>query len=347
MDGFDPCRSRCRKRSPPDLLSTWGKLRMLGEPLTGGARAGESVASYLIRKLGREAYDHLVGPLYGGLYGSDPADMVMELSLGRVLERFGVRRSLLVRFLRRGGRIAPPPAVSFREGMQTLPRAMAASLGGALRLGAPVRSIRRRATGWCVELGGETLEAEHVVLTVPAPAAARMLTSEAPDAAARIGALRYNSLVVVHLLAQTDLRGLGFQVSLAEDLPLRGVTFNDSLFGRAGVYTAYLGGAGREALLQQSDAELADLAVDQFRYTTGHDARAVSVGRESMPAWDRSWSHLQALRLPAGVHLATNWTSRPGIPGRLEEARRVADLLVGRSDPGDPQVFPEHTRGAR
>ena len=82
-----------------DALTLKGKLRLLLEPFTGPAKDEESVATFFRRKLGQEVYDHIAGPLYGGLYSSDPEDMVMGLSLGHVLEHFGVRRSLFLRLL--------------------------------------------------------------------------------------------------------------------------------------------------------------------------------------------------------------------------------------------------------
>jgi hypothetical protein len=117
-------------------------------------------------------------------------------------------------------------------------------------------------------------------------------------------------------------------------MTLRGVTFNDSLFGRTGVYTAYLGGGRHPEVVQRTDDELGRLAVEQFRRTTGCDARPLAVAREAMPAWDRSWQALEGLTLPAGLHLATNWTGRPGLPGRLAQARRLAAELAGRPPEG-------------
>lgn len=312
-----------------DIVSAAGKLRALAEPFTAGARAEESVARYFTRKLGREAYENLLGPLYGGLYASDPADMEVGLSLGHVLHEFGIRRSLLLPLLRRGGRIQPPPACSFREGMQTLPAALLRQHAGRVRLGTPVRALRRAGGGYAVELDGETLHAERVVVTTSAPAAARLLRAAAPEVAERIARLVYNPLAVVHLYAETELVGLGYQVSLAERLYTRGVTFNDSLFGRHGVYTAYLGGAKAPEVVEWKDPELGEAAVDEFRRVTGYDARVLAVAREAMPAWDRSWRALAGLRLPDGLYLAANWESRPGIPGRLAQAKRLAARLAG------------------
>jgi protoporphyrinogen/coproporphyrinogen III oxidase len=318
-----------------DLLGVRSKLRVLAEPFTAAPRGGERVADFLTRKLGREAYLHLLGPLYGGLYASDPAEMEMELSLQHVLREFGIGRSLLLPLLRRGGAIDPPPACSFREGMQALPDALYRRHAERVRLASPVRALRRDGPGHRLSLvGGDDVVADEVVITTPPGAAAAMLRSLAPEAADRIGGLTCNPLAVVHLHAGTELRGLGYQVSLAESLATRGVTFNASLFGRSGIYTAYLGGAKRPEVAGWSDERIAGTAVREFREVTGCDARAISVAHERMPAWDVSWRALTGLTLPPGIHLAANWESRPGIPGRLAQAARLAERLAAER-PGD------------
>jgi protoporphyrinogen/coproporphyrinogen III oxidase len=312
-----------------DIVSWPSKLRILAEPFTGGPDDEESVADFFSRKLGRQMYENLLGPLYGGLYASDPANMQVGLSLGHVLKEFGIERSLLLPLLRRGGTIEPPPACSFVEGMQTLPNALNARHREHVRLNAPVRQLERDGSGYRLRLDdGETLHAEQVVVTSEAPSTARILDAVAPDAAERVRRLVYNPLVVVHLYAETDLVGLGYQVSLAERMKTRGVTFNDSLFDRKGVYTVYLGGAKAPEVMDWSDERLQQTAVDEFREATGFSGEPLAVEREWMPAWDRSWAALQGMRLPDGLHIAANWESRPGIPGRLAQAKRLAAKLA-------------------
>jgi oxygen-dependent protoporphyrinogen oxidase len=168
-----------------------------------------------------------------------------------------------------------------------------------------------------------------VVLTTPAGAAAHLLADVEPAAATALGALTYNPLAVVHLDAETELRGLGFQVSFTEhDLSLRGVTYNASLFGRRNVYTAYLGGSRSPGVVDLPDDALGARAVGEFRRCTGYDARVLSVTRTRMPAWDVSWREIQGLCVPDGMYFAGNWWSRPGLPGRLTEAARVAERLA-------------------
>jgi oxygen-dependent protoporphyrinogen oxidase len=78
------------------------------------------------------------------------------------------------------------------------------------------------------------------------------------------------------------------------------------------------------------DEEIAHVAVADFRRCTGHDARPLSVTRQRVPAWDVSWRALEGLRDPAGLRFAGSWRSRPGIAGRLAEARAVAAELTRR-----------------
>lgn len=316
-----------------DIVGLPAKLRLALEPFTRGADPRERVSEYFTRKVGRELYDTLIAPLYGGLYGSDPAEMRVGLSLIHVLREFGIRRSLILPLLRRGGRISPPAACTFRSGMQALPTAVAAALGDRLHLSSPVRSIETRGSGWTVRTEVGAVDAEHVVLTAPAPVTARLLSGVARSAAEAIGSLRYNPLAVVHMEADTDLRGLGFQVAFTEPrLALRGVTFNDSLFGRRNLFTAYLGGARHPEVEDLPEEALARRAVEEFRLCTGYTPSVLSVKHERMPAWDVSWEALTGLALPPGVHLAANWWSRPGLPGRMAEATRLARQLHPQSD---------------
>ncbi|MQA90642.1 MAG: protoporphyrinogen oxidase [Gemmatimonas sp.] len=308
-----------------DIVSFWAKLRAAAEPLTAPARDDESVADYFIRKLGRHVYENIAGPLYGGLYASDPAEMVVGLSLRHLLREVGVERSLLATLLRRGGAVDPPPACSFIDGMEELPRALYESDRANVVLEAPVLGLEASGRGWRVESESRTVEADRVILTTPARAAARLLAEAAPTAAAAIRRLHYNPLAVVHLRAHTELVGLGYQVSLAERLATRGVTFNDSLFDREGVYTAYLGGSRAPEVVGWSDTEIGTVAVREFQQVTAYEARPLWVEREAMPAWDASWAALIGISLPPGLRIAANWESRPGLPGRLAQAKRLAE----------------------
>jgi oxygen-dependent protoporphyrinogen oxidase len=317
-----------------DLLSLRGKLRMALEPLTGAARSDETVADFVTRKLGREAHDRLIGPLYGGIYGSDTRNMLVEHSLGRALTRIGAGgRSLAwtaIRWMLKGAET--PAACSFRDGMQTLPRALYRTHADRIRLGHPVLDVSRAEGGqeWRVAVESSAWLADDVVLTVPSREAARLTRRALPGLAGRLERFTYNPIVTVHLEGDCGLRGMGYQIALGEDFATRGATWNESLFGRDGVHTTYLGGAGREDLWEASDDELAAIARREFERITGCETRPLNVARVRMPAWDRTWRVHDEIELPTGLHLCAAYVSRAGIPGRLEAARDLAESLTDR-----------------
>lgn len=320
-----------------DLLSARAKLRLLAEPLTGAPRRDETVAGLLSRKFGREAYRCFLGPLFGGLYGSDPSEMYARHALAALFGGRGGSGSLLRVALRSGlGRSGAPSAISFREGMGQLVDAMYAAAEPHVALDSPVVSLERReGSGWVVGLeDGTEQTCSTVVLTVPAGEAGALLEPSAADAARRLHTLRYNDLALVHLEGHTPLRGLGYQVAYGEGLRTRGVTWNASALGRDGIYTAFLGGAPDPGAVALDDDELGAIAADEFGSVTGFEVRPLSVTRTRMPAWDRSWNALEGMELPPGIVLCASYESRPGIPGRVTRVHEVVRALT--REAGEP-----------
>ena len=312
-----------------DLLSLSSKVRILTEPFRAGLGADETAGAFLRRKFGGAAYRDLLGPLYGGLYGSDPDRMPARHGLARTLKSMGVARSVLWRMIRAGAQAEKSPPCSFRDGLSVLPTTLQARLGDRVCLDSPVRGLARSGAGWEVVLEADKrVPVSQVVLTCPAEQAANIIEQEAPNEAKILAEIRYNPLAVVHMRSAADLCGLGYQVALGERFETRGVTWNHSLFGRSGLYTAYLGGMKNPGMVNRPDDEVGRIACEEFETVTGHAAEALMVSRTRMPAWDKSWDALAGLDLPSGVHLCSNYSARPGIAGRMVEAQRLAMRLT-------------------
>ena len=313
------------------LVSWPGKLRALRDLVSAAPAPSESVAAALTRKLGPEIYTRLAGPIMGGLYASEPEEMEAGRTLIPALRRTGARRSLLVG-LRRAARGASAPVVSFEEGMGALPRALAERHRDRIRLCDPVQGVRLRGRArYRVTLERDEVDVDALVLCVPAHDAAGTLRTCVPEAANALDRLRYNPLALVPLIARGGAHlaraGSGFKMTLDDDSLTRGATSHDRLFGRTGLFTAFLGGMGRETCLERPDDELLKVARSDFERVTGTEATPLFVHRTAMPAWDRSWRSLDSVSLPKGIHLCSSFSGRPGIAGRWEDARRVAGIL--------------------
>ncbi len=327
-----------REAITTDLLSPAGKLRLLAEPLTAPAKPGETVDEFLVRRFGRQAARRYMGPLYSGLYGTDPREMLHEYSLGRALDNAGVGRSLLWWVLKRvvAGREAPP-ICTFDDGLGALTDALYEAHSDVIELDTAATEIRSQdekddAGGYelVTDAGSEIVD--EVVVTTPAPTAAELVAPVDSDLAATVADFRYNPITMVFLDSALDREGIGALVPPDGDLPISGSTWNASFLDRDGVFTCYVDPNSDPEMTERSDEALGDLAADAFEELTGAAATPLGVHRwePGMPAYDGSWTAMDDLNPPEGLHFCTNFVGRPGIPGRIRSAKRIAREIDSR-----------------
>ena len=330
-----------------DLLSWPGKLRLLAEPLTRAGQPTETAEELFVRKFGREAYEKFIGPLYGGIYGSDPAEMPAAFALDSLLEREKESGSFLRAFRKRVGQGQNFPPVTLEGGNQTLPNAVAGAYSDRIELKTPVTDIEALSDtpesavavatdgsgegthGYRVETPTQSHEVDHVVVTTPAEVTAELLEGLASGVDG-LRDLHYNQLALVFLESDCDKVGFGYQVGYGEDLHTLGVSWNDGMFDRENLYTAFLGGMHDPEMLEADDETLGAVASEEFETVMGSPASVVDVARLEVgfPAWDQTWWNLEDVETPDGITLATNYTARMGIPSRVREAREIASELA-------------------
>jgi len=321
-----------------DLLSAEAKREVLAEPSTDPGDPEETAAELFTRKFGEETYRNLLGPLFGGIYGSDPAEMPVGHALSGLLKLERRDGSLLKTAIKRaaGGRDTPP-AISFDDGLQRLPEALAEAHRDSIRLETPVTAVRRSESGiYELETPDGTETFDRIILTTPADLTADLVAGLAPDSADALRDLNYNPLAMVCLRADlevdadadVDPEALGYQVGFDADLRTLGVSWNASMFDR-GVYTAFLGGMHDPDVLDESEETMGEIAAAEFEAVTGAPAEVVAVNhlRRGFPAYDSSWDAVERVDLPEGLRLATNYTARMGVPSRIREAESLAEEL--------------------
>lgn len=323
-----------------DLLTWPEKLRLLAEPLTGPIDPAESAERAFTRKFGGGAYAKLVGPLFGGTYGSDPARMPAKYALQPLMGLEKREGSLLKPALNRlvFSKTETPPPATFESGLQRLPEALAEEHADLVEMETPVTAIAESGgddndARFAVTTAAAAAEFDRIVLTTPAGATADIVEEMSEASAEALRELNYNPLVLVHLASDADAEGFGYQVERSQPMRTLGVTWNASLFGRGDVYTVFMGGMNDPEAVERSDEALGETAVSEFRDVMGDvDAEVLNVEKmpEAFPAWDESWAARERIDLPEGVTLATNYVGRMGLPSRVREAHRLADELAGR-----------------
>ncbi|WP_266080313.1 protoporphyrinogen oxidase [Haladaptatus caseinilyticus] len=323
-----------------DLLSWRGKLDVLKEPQTEPADSNETAAELFTRKFGDEAYRNLIGPLFGGIYGSEPERMPVKHALSGVMlmeQKYGDLLTPVLKRAMSGGTSAP--AISFDEGVQRLPEALCDAHSKRVHLGTAVTEIRNSSGGYVLETESTlesdsrseswTVEVDEVVLTTTAEVSADLL-EPLTESANVLTRLNYNPLALVHLRADCDREGFGYQVRHDEGLDTLGVSWNASMFDRDGVYTVFLGGMKNPELVEENNETLGKIARSEFNDVMNADADVLSVSRldRGFPAYDTSWDALEEFETPDDIHLATNYTARMGVPSRIREAKGLATVLA-------------------
>ncbi|GAA2083002.1 protoporphyrinogen oxidase [Streptomyces albiaxialis] len=280
------------------VISPEGLARIAEDETLPRSEVGEDVAvgAYVAERLGREVVDRLVEPLLGGVYAGDAYRISMRAAVPQLFEAARGERSLLagVRGIQERAASAPasggPVFMGVEGGVGRLPLAVAdacRAAGAEIRTGTAVRKLVRREEGWRVVTDQETLDADAVVLAVPAPAAARLLADEAPGAAAELDAVEYASMALVTLaFRRADTGGLpsgsGFLVPPVDGRSIKASTFASQKWGWIGeqdpglsVLRTSLGRYGETAVLERDDDELVALSLRDLREATGLAARPV------------------------------------------------------------------------
>ena len=302
------------------LFSLRAKLRVLLEPLVkrSAGDEDESIASFVRRRLGREVLDYAVDPFISGIFAGDPETLSMAHAFPRVHaleQQYGsISKGLMAQ--RRGKRGASAPAsaseasgatpdaafgaapgvapgaapdgrarlISFIDGMQTLPDALAASLAGTLRLDCPVRLVHRNDTRWVVDAGPDgASRAHHVDAIIMATPAHAMAAMELPATLRHHGApveqVQYPPVSTITLGFRREdvthpLDGFGMLIPSVERRSVLGALFNSSLFPERApddhvAITCFIGGARHPARAREGTDALVERVMHDLRDLVG------------------------------------------------------------------------------
>jgi oxygen-dependent protoporphyrinogen oxidase len=367
--------------SPPaflksDILPLAARLRVAAELLTPRARnlENETLASFARRHLGKAAARVLVDAMQAGIFAGNPDRLSLLATFPKMGELEREHRSLILALIRlqrqrRGTGVATEaggPAgtlCSFEGGLEELPRALAKALGGSVRLNAEVEKIATFSAGWRLSLTGgarqQVIEAEQLILAVPAHQAASLLQPLDQRLSADLQEIEYAPICVVHLgysraePAVPD--GFGFLVPAEERLHILGAIFISSVFPwrsqeRRTLLTCMMGGARQPELFEREGGELVALARQDLERALGLSAapafQRIVRWRRGIPQYNVG--HLarvrrieeSASRLP-GLFLTGNAYRGVGLNDCVRNSTLLAArILEGRGGPAGS------TRGA-
>jgi oxygen-dependent protoporphyrinogen oxidase len=350
--------------------------------------ADASVTDRVGARMGREVVDRLVEPLLGGVYAGRCEDLSFQATLAPLAAaapRFAALGQAVASLLppAPAGPAMPTPAMSgaappaagpvpsasgpsgsaapapppvfttLAGGLGTLPPLLAAASGADVRTRSTVRELVRTAGGWRLTIGSahapQWLDADAVILALPARPASRLLAGASPAAAAALAEISYASMAVI-TLAYPDAAfpappaGSGFLVPAVDGHAIKAVTYSTVKWPHlrspgAGLHLVRcsVGRLGDEAILQRDDDELAGLAAADLAAATGVRGRPadVRVTRWGGGLPQYSVGHLGRMaRIRAGVAAEPGLAvcgaayDGVGIPACIASARLAAEQVL-------------------
>jgi len=258
------------------LFSWRAKLGLLGEPWRrrSAAEAEESVADFVVRRLGREFLDYAINPFVGGVYAGDPVRLAVRHAFPKLhaleQEHGSLIRGAMARRNTSGG---PKGRIfSFPNGLQELPLALARALGESVRTGCRVHQVGRRADGWVVswESGGQRSQERFAAVVCALPAGPLVALNfdgvGGGDQLKVLGDIEHPPVASVFTgFKRADvghpLDGFGVLVPEVERRQILGALFSSTLFpdrapaGHVGV-TTFVGGMRNPELAGLDEPEL-------------------------------------------------------------------------------------------
>ena len=341
------------------LISWPGKLRMAGDFILPRRReAGdETLKSFVLRRLGREALDKIAEPLIGGIHGGDPETMSLQASFPRFLTMEKNYRSLVLAMLaarrhppQKKARSGPATAfISFRQGMAELVQGMQKQLRGQIFLGSPVSGIARQDGGYLLTTANRRYQVDGVILAVPAPAASSLLSPHDPTAGQLLASIPMASSATVSLAYRQHevahlQKGFGFVIPFVEGRKINAVTLTSVKWSNRVpssddmLVRVFFGGAKNSANAEADEETIISWAKSELAAILGITAepRMVKVHRWIKARPQYTLGHLERIQaleerlgsLP-GIFLAGGCYRGIGVPDCVRDGSQTASALVG------------------
>lgn len=227
------------------LWSLSAKLRLLREPWIRAAEASddESVADFVRRRLGEEFYQYAINPLVGGIYAGNPEKLSLRHAFPKLHAMEQDHGSLLRGALARqrssrteGDSKPRKRIITFRDGIDTLPRRIAQALGSRVQTGVSIDSIQHDGTLWKVTWNGQEKSFDQIIVTVPAHALSKLpFPTSLQQALSPLQKIEYPPVSVLSLGFKREqvahpLDGFGVLVPECEGRKILGVLFPSSVF---------------------------------------------------------------------------------------------------------------------
>ena len=275
------------------IFTLGGKLRVFAEPFIGKAPMGveESLAEFAGRRVGKQFADFVLDPFVSGVYAGDAEQLSVRMAFPKVSaleDKYGS----LIKGMIKGAKERKKRAekskqdakmFSFKNGMQSFPKAVAGKLGENVKFGSKATKISSHEGKYKVayESDGSVKEEifDAVITTLPAYKMAPLLRETDSKLAAICEKIVYPPVLVLFVgydksAIKRDLDGFGFLIPSKEKKNFLGAIWSSTIFpNRApeekAAFTIFVGGIRHPEILEKDESAVIDAALKEFNEVMG------------------------------------------------------------------------------
>jgi oxygen-dependent protoporphyrinogen oxidase len=339
------------------LISPLGKARMGLDLFIPARRDGEdeTLADFIRRRLGREALDKIAEPLMSGIYNAEAERQSILATFPRFRDietKYGslIKGMLAASRARNNG--SSPAAksslsmfVSFTNGTEELVKEILTQLPSDLRLNCGATEVIKNGSRYAVLLeDGDWLEADAIVLAIPAFQSAELIHGLSAEAAQKLRAIRYVSTGTISMAFRQEelgrLKGFGLVIPRSQKRAINAVTFSSNKFNHRapagyGLLRVFFGGSRSPEMMDLDDSELTSVVERELRELLGIEAtplfQRIYRWHQANPQYDVGHlSHIDALEkeLPGGIFVTGSPYRGIGIPDCIHQGQQAADKVL-------------------
>lgn len=260
------------------LFSTSAKIRLMKEPFVGKSEDGyyQSIAEFVERRLGKEFLDNAIDPFVSGVFAGDPKNLSVKSAfpkLYRLEEVYGglikgMIKGAKERKQRNEESKQSAKMFSFKNGMQSFPKAIANKMNGNIFYNCSILNIVKENSKINVEIDikGKTgiITSDVLLSTIPSYRLSKLIDSLDSNLSKHLNEIYYPPVLVLYLGYEKEainrkLDGFGFLIPSKENKDFLGAIWSSTIFeNRApkdkASFTLFIGGA-REPNFSSSDVE--------------------------------------------------------------------------------------------
>ena len=283
------------------LFSWLGKIRMGMDLFIPKKKNNddESLASFVRRRMGKEALEKMAEPMLAGIYASDPELMSINSTFPMFVQTEQKYRSLILGMLARKrqqmihqakvpkGKQPFSLFMTLKNGLDEMVETLVEKATNiTFRAGTKVMDLSRAEEGWRLTLNdGSFINADAVILATPAKISAHLIEQTSPKVASLLNRIRYVSTATVSIAYKKEgfphsLDGFGFVVPKKEGKRILACTWTSSKFPervpeKHVMLRCFVGGAMREELAELDEGAIATMVREELLDIMGIDCEPV------------------------------------------------------------------------